>query len=137
MKMKILAPVISVAMLVACQQSSQPAQSPQSPIRKGMVKVSILYPNGEGKHFDMDYYVKTHMPLVATLFGDSLKALSIDKGIGSGRPGPMPYLAIGHLYFERLSAYEGALAPYTDTIRKDILKYTNIAPVIQISEVLE
>ena len=29
-----------------------------------MIKVSFLYPNEEGKNFDMDYYTGTHMPLV-------------------------------------------------------------------------
>lgn len=103
-----------------------------------MIKVTILYPYAEGKHFDMHYYEHTHMPLVATLMGDSLKAVKIDKGIASGRPGePLPFAAIGYLYFERLSAYENALAPYADTIRKDIAKYTDIIPVIQVSEVLQ
>ena len=45
-----------------------------------MIKVAILYPNGEGKTFDMDYYSNKHMPMAASLFGDSLKAMSIDKG---------------------------------------------------------
>ena len=38
-------------------------------IKKGMIKVTILYPGGEGKKFDMDYYTKKHFPLLKTLFG--------------------------------------------------------------------
>jgi uncharacterized protein (TIGR02118 family) len=106
-------------------------------LKKGMIKVTILYPNGEGKKFDMDYYSNKHMPLVASLLGDSLKFFEIDKGIAGRTPDePIPYLAIGYLYFDRLSAYQTSFRPHTEKIRNDIPNYTNIQPVIQISEVL-
>lgn len=28
------------------------------------IKVTVLYPNDEGSKFNLDYYLKTHMPLV-------------------------------------------------------------------------
>src|SRR4051794_7808175 len=68
-------------------------------IKKGMIKVTILYPNGEGKKFDMDYYTKKHFPLLRSLFGDALKGTAIDKGIAGGAPGaPVPFVAICDLY---------------------------------------
>ena len=41
------------ALLTSCQQT---ASTEASNIKKGMIKVTILYPNGDGKTFDMDYY---------------------------------------------------------------------------------
>ena len=122
-----------IALLVGCQQ----AKSTEEPkVKKGMVKVSILYPNGEGKTFDMDYYTQKHMPMMANIFGDSLKLLTIEKGTGSGIPDtPTPFLAIGCFYFDKLSTYQNAVRANLDKIRADIPKYTNIQPVIQISEV--
>ena len=38
-------------------------------MKKGMTKVSVMYPNGEGKTFDMDYYTNTHLALVGSLLG--------------------------------------------------------------------
>ncbi len=112
-----------------------PAQNTQA--KKGMIKVTILYPNGEGKKFDMDYYTHTHMPMVASLLGDSLKLFEIDKGIaGRTATDPIPYLAIGYLYFDRLSAYQNSFKPHAEKIRSDIPNYTDIQPVIQISEVV-
>ncbi|GAA4274235.1 EthD family reductase [Aquimarina gracilis] len=103
-----------------------------------MVKVTILYPNGDGKTFDMDYYTNTHMPMLANLFGDALKQLNIDKGIAGRTPDePVPYLAIGYLYFDSLSAYQEAFAPNAEKIVGDIPNYTNIQPVVQISEVIK
>lgn len=119
---------------LSCQQ--KPATE-NTPAKRGLIKVTILYPNGEGKKFDMDYYAGSHMPLVARLLGDSLKFFEIDKGIRGRTPADtIPYLAIGYLYFDRLSAYENAFRPYADSIIKDIPKYTNIQPVVQISEVV-
>jgi hypothetical protein len=28
-----------------------------------MIEVTVAYPAGEGRTFDMDYYLKTHIPL--------------------------------------------------------------------------
>ncbi|WP_423735875.1 EthD family reductase [Chitinophaga caseinilytica] len=145
--MKIYLFLLPAALLFSCQQN-KPAQVPETvkeeagpadlpETRKGMIKVTILYPNGEGMHFDMDYYKTKHMPMLQRLMGDSLKAVKIDKGLG-GRPGePIPYLAIGYLYFERLSAYESTFGPNAKEILADIPKYTNIKPVVQVSEVLQ
>lgn len=44
-----------------------------------MFKVAILYPNGEEKTFDMDYYEKTHIPMVAGLLGKNLKFMKLIK----------------------------------------------------------
>jgi hypothetical protein len=53
--------------------------------------VAILYLNGEGKKFDMDYYASTHMPLVARLLGDSLKFLESTKAYAA-EPRPTLFL---------------------------------------------
>jgi uncharacterized protein (TIGR02118 family) len=97
-----------------------------------------MYPSGEGKTFDMDYYKSTHMPLVARLLGDSMAMYKIDKGIAGGTPGTTPaYLAIGYLYFEKLSTYQNSMGAHVKEIRADIPKFTNSVPVIQISEVIQ
>ena len=133
MKTKISFLLVVLGLLFGCQQN----KSPDSPkIRKGMIKVAILYPNGEGKTFNMDYYSNKHMPMAASLFGDSLKAMSIDKGLASGKPDtPVPYLAIGYFYFETMSSFQNSMRPNSAKLRADIPNFTNIQPVIQVSEV--
>ena len=136
MKTKFVLLVISaLALISSCQQAES---TDTSKIKKGMIKVTILYPNGDGKTFDMDYYSNKHMPMVASLLGDSLKLLEIDKGISGRTPEePIPYLAIGYLYFDRLSAYQNSFGPHAEQIVGDVPNYTNIQPVVQISEVLQ
>jgi len=49
-------------------------------MKKGMIKVSVLYPNGADKTFNMDYYCNTHVPMVASLLGDAVKGATVEKG---------------------------------------------------------
>ena len=122
--------------LHASGQQQMAAEAPE--MSKGLVKVTILYPNGEGKTFDMDYYANSHMPMVAELMGDAMKFYKIDKGIAGGAPDvPTPYLAIGYLYFNKLSDFQEAFGPHAEQIRGDVQNYTNIVPVVQISEELQ
>ena len=104
----------------------------------GWYKISILYPYEEGKHFDMDYYSQKHMPMVASLFGDKLKQYFIDKGVSGRTPNDaMTYVAVGGFYFEKLSDYAESFGPNAEKIRGDIPNYTNIQPIVQISQVIK
>jgi uncharacterized protein (TIGR02118 family) len=133
MKIKISCMLVAFGLLSGCQQN-KPADSTK--IKKGMIKVAVFYPNGDGKTFNMDYYSNKHMPMAAKLFGDSLKAMSIDKGLAGGTPNvPVPYLAIGYFYFETMSSCQHSMGANSDKLKTDVPNYTNIQPVIQISEV--
>lgn len=102
-----------------------------------MTKVSVLYPNGENKTFDMDYYVNKHIPLVGELLGSRLKATSVDKGLGGGQPGSIaPYAGVGIMYFDSVEDFGQAFGPNAEKIMGDLPNFTNIEPIVQISEVL-
>ena len=106
-------------------------------MKNGMTKVSVMYPNGEGKTFDMDYYCNTHMALVKELLGDVLKLTTVEKGLGGAAPGSIaPYAGIGIMYFDSVRDFGKAFAPHSDAIMGDISNFTNIKPVVQISEVV-
>ncbi len=102
----------------------------------GMFKVAVLYPNGEDKTFDMDYYEKNHMPMVAGFLGKNLKFYEIDKGL-SGRTlhDKAPFVAIGYFYINDVAEYNKAIAQNREAVISDFKNYTNIQPVVQISEV--
>ena len=101
-----------------------------------MIKVSVMYPNGENAKFDMDYYCNSHIPMVLGHMGDACKDSSVEQGLGGGAPGEPPaFLAMGNLYFDSVEKFQGAFGPHAKTILADIPNYTNIQPVIQISEV--
>ena len=101
-----------------------------------MIKVSVLYPNDEGKRFDMEYYCNNHLPMVQGKLGAACKSAAVEHGLGGGEPGsPATYIAMGHLYFDSIEAFQTAFGPHAKEIMGDIPNYTDIQPVIQVSEV--
>jgi uncharacterized protein (TIGR02118 family) len=106
-------------------------------MNKGMIKVSVLYKNGEDNTFDMDYYCNKHVPMVAELLGDSVKGATVEKGLGGGEPNSTAtYAAMGNLYFESMDSFEKSFGPNTEKIMADIPNFANSEPTIQISEVM-
>ncbi len=119
--------------LISCK-TSQLKQTPMPAI--GMFKVTVLYSNEDGKTFDMDYYEKTHMPMMAGFLGNNLKFYEIDKGISGRTPNDkVPFVAIGYFYINDIAEYNKAIAQNRDAVVNDLKNYTNIQPVIQISEI--
>lgn len=100
-----------------------------------MIKVSVLYPNSPGATFDMAYYTSKHMALVQKRV-TTCKGIAAEKGIAGGAPGSPPtYIAIGHLLFDSVEAFQSGFNPHAAEILGDIPNYTNTQPVIQISEI--
>ena len=101
-----------------------------------MIKVSVFYPNGEGKSFDMDYYCDKHIPLVKSNVGEALKSVSVEQGLAGGTPGSAPeYLVMGHLFFDSVESFQLSFVPHMTLFMSDVPNFTNIIPVAQISEV--
>ncbi len=101
-----------------------------------MIKVSVLYPNSPDATFDVDYFMNTHVPLMQSKLGAACKGLALDLGLGGVEPGAPPeYVAMGHLRFDSVDAFQAAFGPHAETLLGDIPNYTNTQPVFQISEV--
>lgn len=99
-----------------------------------MIKVSVFYPNEEGKKFDMIYYCNKHIPMCQDKLGCT--QVAVEQGLAGAAPGtPAPYVAMGHLYFDSLEALQAAFEQHAAEIMGDIPNYTDISPVMQISEV--
>lgn len=106
-------------------------------MKKGMIKVSVLYPTGPGKTFNMDYYCDKHVPMVAGLLGDAVKGATVEKGLAGGAPdAPAAYAAMGNLYFDSVADFENSFGPNAEKIMGDLPNFTNSEPVIQVSEVM-
>ncbi len=134
MKLKPYALFLFAVIAVSCQKPL----SSDDQLSAGTVKVTIMYPRNEGSTFDMDYYSNQHMTMLSDLFDGIMLDYKIDLGT-SGRTAeePAPFMAIGYLYFNSLSEYQSAFGPNAEKILNDIPNYTNIQPVVQISEVIK
>jgi uncharacterized protein (TIGR02118 family) len=102
-----------------------------------MIKVSVMYPNTPGARFDHVYYRDKHMPLLKSLMGDSCKSYTVDRGLAGGSPGaPATYVGMCHIFCDSVEAFQKGFGPHAKTIMADIANYTDLAPVMQISEVV-
>ncbi|WP_205603696.1 EthD family reductase [Cyclobacterium sp. SYSU L10401] len=96
-------------------------------MKKGMIKLSVFYPNGGDITFNMDYYFDRHIPLVRSLLGEACKGVEVEKGLaGLGEPDtPAPYLVCGHLFFDSMGDLHKALNVNLDQMAGDIPNFTN------------
>jgi uncharacterized protein (TIGR02118 family) len=133
----ILSLLLLTTVTIAFGQEKRVRRSDNQVIEKGLVKISIMYPYADGKTFNMEYYETKHMPMVAGFLGPNLVKYTIEKGLSSGIPNqPLPFMAIGVFYVKSLTEYQAAIAPNRDAIRADFVNYTNVTPVILVSEVV-
>jgi uncharacterized protein (TIGR02118 family) len=103
-----------------------------------MVMISMLYPNKNGTKFDLEYYINIHMPMsierLSTHAG--FKGVSVVRGIAGGMPGSEPaYVAMCQYLFDTLEDFLAAFNLHAALLQSDMVNYTDIEPIIQISAV--
>lgn len=102
-----------------------------------MIKVSVIYANKPDVRFDHEYYREQHLPLIKRRMGPALNYYTIDKGLAGGAPGtPATYVGACHLMCDSVGAYQTAFGPYAKEILGDIANFTDVTPLVQISEVV-
>lgn len=93
--------------------------------------VTVLYPAKEGYKFDMDYYLKTHMPLVTKLWGPfGLKQYYISDL----RNSEQPYTVQATLVWERadgaLAGFKAAVDGHGKEVMGDVTNFSSESPII-------
>ena len=103
-----------------------------------MVKISNLYPNRDGSRFDMNYYVKTHMPMAIEKLsaGKGYQGVSVERGVSGALPGSAPaYAAMCHFHFDSVENFMAAFMAHASALMADMPNYTDVEPVIQVNEI--
>jgi uncharacterized protein (TIGR02118 family) len=101
-----------------------------------MIRVHVQYPRTEGAKFDMDYYCSKHVPLIQERCGDALRGATVEEGISGGMGGkPSANIAVATLEFDSVEAFSAAMGPHMPEIMGDMPNYTDITPVLEITEV--
>jgi uncharacterized protein (TIGR02118 family) len=104
-----------------------------------MTRITILYPSAPGTRFDMTYYLDHHMPRSIALLSThpGFRGVWVDRGVGGGAPGaPAPHIALCQYLFDSAESFMEAFTPHAAELQGDISNYTDVTPVIQISEVI-
>lgn len=102
-----------------------------------MIKVNVMYPYTEGSRFDHDYYRDRHMPLVKARLGAACAYYAVEKGLAGMVPGTPPaFVAMCAFFCDSFEGYQAAMQDHRAEILADIANYTDIIPVLQVSEVV-
>lgn len=81
--------------------------------------------------------IDKHMPLVKARMAESCKYYTVDKGLAGATPdAPATYVAMCHIFCDSVEAFQTGFGPHAKEIMADIPRYTDLSPVIQISEVV-
>jgi uncharacterized protein (TIGR02118 family) len=103
-----------------------------------VIRISALYPNAPGSRFDADYYVTKHTPFAHDLLGphglDSIRTTLGIAGLDGAAP---PFWVIAEMVFGSRQAFDDAMAACGATLFADIVNYTDVSPVLQVSALQE
>ncbi|MEM9711621.1 MAG: EthD family reductase [Actinomycetota bacterium] len=94
-----------------------------------MISVLIMYPKTDDSTFDMDYYVETHMPMLADALGDAC------QGWGASTVSAGAWAAYGWAIVESQEAFDAAMAEHGAKIMGDVPNYTNVQPELVLGAV--
>jgi uncharacterized protein (TIGR02118 family) len=99
------------------------------------VIVSVMYHVGPGQKFDLDYYMKSHIPMVGKLWGPAgLKGAQVLQGVGSPSGDPASQHIIVLLDFDSVDAFKAAAAAHGKEVFGDIANFTDVQPAIQFND---
>ena len=97
--------------------------------------VTVMYPNTPGSKFDMDYYLSSHFDLVGKLWGPKLQSVRAVKGMGTPDPDtPAPYQVMAILEVENMDVLHSLIEEHGEEVMGDIPNFTDVSPVVQVSE---
>jgi uncharacterized protein (TIGR02118 family) len=100
-----------------------------------MIRITVSYPNAEGKRFDHAYYQANHRQLLLDrLTAHGLQRVEMDKALADGAGGKPAVVACAHMVFDDLAGFKAGMAAHGREIMGDVAQYTDIAPSVLISE---
>lgn len=99
------------------------------------LSLQVIYPVADGTRFDMEYYLGTHMPLVAEHMGAHIENTLVTKGVAGGPDTPPPFHAVATMTFADREALDAAMAAAPPVIA-DIANFTDTTPQMLVGEVV-
>jgi len=99
------------------------------------VSLQVIYPISEGTDFDFDYYLGTHMPLVAEHMGPHIDRTLVTKGLAGGPKTPPGHYAVATMVFADAAAMDAAMRA-SGPVMADVANFTNVQPQILVGEVI-
>lgn len=99
------------------------------------LSLQVMYPITDDTHFDMDYYLGTHMPLVGEHMGAHIDKKFVVKGLAGGPDTPPGFYAVATMVFADQAAFDAAIAA-SPPVLADIATFTNTKPIMLVGDVV-
>lgn len=99
------------------------------------VSLQVIYPVLDGTHFDFDYYLGTHLPLVGEHMGAHIQSTLVTKGLAGGPDTPPGTYAVATILFADQAAMDAALKA-SQPVLDDIANFTDTKPEMLFGEVV-
>lgn len=103
--------------------------------------MTILYPAGDGIHFDPDYYRDHHLKLIMRLYGSSIKRFEL-RTVPPAAPSAVPtapeapkFSAAVNIWIADFDAFNANNTRHGPELVADVRNFTNSQPTIQFDEV--
>ena len=101
-----------------------------------MFRLTVTYAGAADARFDFDYYTSTHMQLVREKLGSNVTRIEVGRGIAGADGPPAPYVATSQIWLTDIDAFGAAMSEHGGSIMGDVANFTDLAPVIQVEELL-
>lgn len=114
------------------------AGKPASAVRIGDRCLTVLYPHDRADRFDYEYYRDHHMTSLIKLFGhEAISRMELRKSLVSpdGRNPPL-YACTANIYVADEPAFAAAATKNHQRVVDDIPRFTSVAPISVMTEVL-
>jgi uncharacterized protein (TIGR02118 family) len=99
--------------------------------------VTFLYPTKGMTHFDMDYYLKQHVPMTKALWGPLGMSDCIPCGITDENKEGSGFAVKVITFWENLKSWDTAkMGKAAKELAADLDKFTNVRPVTVVGQVL-
>jgi uncharacterized protein (TIGR02118 family) len=135
--------VLQGGALIALELTCGPAARAAAPAQNGNC-LTILYPGGEGRAFNADYYRDHHLSLIKKLYGDTIQRVELRTiqtapateaaDPNAPPPGP-PFAAATNIWINDAKAFHALNQKHGEALHKDAASFTNARPVIQFDKV--
>ena|SRR5947209_2999965 len=97
------------------------------------IHITVLYPNHSDATFNMDHYLKAHMPMVQEQFGlYGFDGYSVLKFVGA--PDLDTYSVQATLNFKSIKDFQEALGATGEKVLGDVPNFSNKRPMLMIGE---
>lgn len=134
--------VVTFGMLAATFGATLPAGVRAAEAANGKTCLTILYPAGEGKTFNADYYRDHHLTTIMKLYGKSIERMELRKvnappapPAGGNAPPPPRYAAAINIWVTDLDAFTANNQKHGKTLTDDVPNFTNTQPSIQFDRI--